>query len=238
MTLVAHCRLHRVVDPGGAPTEVVRRVLRRAGRKCVGAMLLRQESPARNTGADVGVLCRVRGIRSCSGARARIPRSVRTALVAGMWCFFIARAGMEASHLGWMVASCRDPRRHHDGSLRLLLRICRFARSGPARAGRRRRAGVPDGGDPLQVSHWIVTIGWALEGAAVAWLTRHIRTAACSWSSVVCSAWSSSAWPSIRRCLLRACGDMRSSTGICMCLRDRVAAIFAAGGCRRPTDVT
>ena len=48
---------------------------------------------------------------------------------------------------------------------------------------------------PLQLEKQWITIGWALEGAALAWLYRRIPHRGLLWTSPACSPSPSSAWP-------------------------------------------
>ena len=113
------------------------------------------------------------------GARARETRDPYVAaLFAGVWCFFIARVGMRLAGLEWMVGVVpvligAVTTLH----LSLLLRI---QPAGQRDLGRLALvAGAALGfltvAIPLQLRHQWITIGWALEGAAVAWLYTRIR---------------------------------------------------------------
>ena len=113
------------------------------------------------------------------GSRAKDNRDPYVAaLFAGVWCFFIARVGMDEAGLKWMVGVVpvligAITALH----LSLLLRI---EPSGQRDLG---RLALVAGATlafltvaiPLQLSHQWITIGWALEGAAVAWLYTRIR---------------------------------------------------------------
>jgi uncharacterized membrane protein len=100
------------------------------------------------------------------------------ALIAGVWCFLIARQGMTEAGLAWMVGVVpvvigAVTALH----LSLLLRI---QPSGQRDLGRLALiAGATLGfltvAIPLQLRQQWITIGWALEGAAVAWLYTRIR---------------------------------------------------------------
>ena len=113
------------------------------------------------------------------GARARESRDPYVAaLLAGVWCFVVARIGMRLAELEWMVGVVpvvigAITTLH----LSLLLRI---QRAGERDLGRLALvAGAALGfltvAIPLQLRHQWITIGWALEGAAVAWLYTRIR---------------------------------------------------------------
>jgi len=99
------------------------------------------------------------------------------ALVAAAWCFLIARRGMGLAELDWMV-----------GIVPVLigavttLHLSQLLRIQPAGQRDLGRLALVAGAAlafltvaiPLQLRHQWITIGWALEGAAVAWLYTRI----------------------------------------------------------------
>ena len=112
------------------------------------------------------------------GARAKDSRDPYiAALIAGVWCFLIGRHGMADAGLDWMVGAVPVV----IGAITALL-LRQLLRLQPA--GRRDlgRLALVAGATlafltvaiPLQLRHQWITIGWALEGAAVAWLYTRI----------------------------------------------------------------
>jgi hypothetical protein len=112
------------------------------------------------------------------GSRAREQRDPYfAALVAAAWCFLIARRGMALADLDWMV-----------GIVPVLigavttLHLSQLLRIQPAGQRDLGRLALVAGAAlafltvaiPLQLRHQWITIGWALEGAAVAWLYTRI----------------------------------------------------------------
>lgn len=112
------------------------------------------------------------------GARARDQRDPYfAALVAAAWCFLIARRGMALAELDWMV-----------GIVPVLigavttLQLSQLLRIQPAGQRDLGRLALVAGAAlafltvaiPLQLRQQWITIGWALEGAAVAWLYTRI----------------------------------------------------------------
>ena len=113
------------------------------------------------------------------GARARESRDPYVAaLFAGVWCFLIARVGMRLAELEWMVGVVPVV----IGAI-TTLHLSLLLRIQPAGARDLGRLALVAGAAlgfltvaiPLQLSHQWITIGWALEGAAVAWLYTRIR---------------------------------------------------------------
>ena len=113
------------------------------------------------------------------GARARDNRDPYVAaLFASVWCFLIARHGMADAGLGWM-----------EGVVPIVigaitaLHLSQLLRIEPAGQRDLGRLALVAGAVlafltvaiPLQLQHQWITIGWALEGAAVAWLYTRIR---------------------------------------------------------------
>ena len=113
------------------------------------------------------------------GARARESRDpYLAALIAGAWCFMFARIGMSRAGLDWMV-----------GVLPVLigaittLHLSLLLRIQPKGERDLGRLALVAGAAlafltvaiPLQLRQQWITIGWALEGAAVAWLYTRIR---------------------------------------------------------------
>ena len=113
------------------------------------------------------------------GSRAKDNRDPYVAaLLASVWCFFIAREGMSKAGLEWMVGVVpvligAVTALH----LSLLLRIEPSGRRDLGRLALVAGATLAflTVAIPLQLSHQWITIGWALEGAAVAWLYTRIR---------------------------------------------------------------
>jgi uncharacterized membrane protein len=112
------------------------------------------------------------------GARARDSREPYiAALLSGAWCFFIAREGMEEAELGWMVGVV--PVALGAVTTLHLRQLLKIQPSGSRDLG---RLALVAGAAlafltvaiPLQLDHQWITIGWALEGAAVAWLYTRI----------------------------------------------------------------
>ena len=112
------------------------------------------------------------------GSRAREQRDPYfAALVAAAWCFLIARRGMALADLDWMV-----------GIVPVLigavttLHLSQLLRIQPAGQRDLGRLALVAGAAlafltvaiPLQLRQQWITIGWALEGAAVAWLYTRI----------------------------------------------------------------
>ncbi|HEX6162130.1 MAG TPA: DUF2339 domain-containing protein [Vicinamibacterales bacterium] len=113
------------------------------------------------------------------GSRARDNRDPYiAALIAGVWCFLIARHGMGDAGLDWMV-----------GIVPVLigaitaLHLSQLLRIQPAGQRDLGRLALVAGAAlafltvaiPLQLRNQWITVGWALEGAAVAWLYTRIR---------------------------------------------------------------
>lgn len=112
------------------------------------------------------------------GSRARESRDPYiAALVAGAWCFLVARRGMSLAQLDWMVGVVPIA----IGAI-TTVHLSQLLRLQPA--GRRDlgRLALVAGAAlafltvaiPLQLRQQWITIGWALEGAAVAWLYTRI----------------------------------------------------------------
>lgn len=122
------------------------------------------------------------------GSRARDSRSPYiAALLSGVWCFFIAREGMEQAQLGWMVGVV--PVALGAVTTVHLSQLLKIQPSGSRDLGRLALvAGAALGfltvAIPLQLEHQWITIGWALEGAAVAWLYKRIPHRGLLWSAV------------------------------------------------------
>lgn len=112
------------------------------------------------------------------GARARDNRDPYVAaLVAGAWCFLIARRGMALANLDWIVGIVpvligAVTTLH----LSLLLRIQPKGQRDLGRLALVAGAALAflTVAIPLQLRQQWITIGWALEGAAVAWLYTRI----------------------------------------------------------------
>ena len=112
------------------------------------------------------------------GARAREQRDpYLAALIAGVWCFLIARVGMGLADLEWMVGVVpviigAITTLH----LSLLLRIQPKGSRDLGRLALVAGAALAflTVAIPLQLRQQWITIGWALEGAAVAWLYTRI----------------------------------------------------------------
>jgi uncharacterized membrane protein len=122
------------------------------------------------------------------GARARNSREPYiAALIAGAWCFLIARHGMTLAELDWMV-----------GIVPVLLgaitalhlsQLLRLEPSGQRDLG---RLALVAGAAlafltvaiPLQLQQQWITIGWALEGAAIAWLFTRIPHRGLLWFAI------------------------------------------------------
>ena len=113
------------------------------------------------------------------GARARESRDpYLAALIAGAWCFVLARIGMSRAGLDWMVGVVpvligAVTTLH----LSLLLRIQPAGKRDLGRLALVAGAALAflTVAIPLQLRQQWITIGWALEGAAVAWLYTRIR---------------------------------------------------------------
>lgn len=112
------------------------------------------------------------------GARAREERDPYVAaLIAGAWCFAVARRGMALAELEWMVGIV--PVLLGAVTTLHLSQLLRIQPSGERDLG---RLALVAGAAlafltvaiPLQLRHQWITIGWALEGAAVAWLYTRI----------------------------------------------------------------
>jgi len=112
------------------------------------------------------------------GSRARDNRDPYVAaLVAGAWCFLIARRGMALADLDWMVGIV--PVLIGAITTLHLRQLLRIEPKGQRDLG---RLALVAGGAlafltvaiPLQLRQQWITIGWALEGAAVAWLYTRI----------------------------------------------------------------
>jgi hypothetical protein len=113
------------------------------------------------------------------GSRAKDTRDPYiAALVAGVWCFLISRHGMSDAGLDWMVGVVPVV----IGAITALhlSQLLRIQPSGQRDLG---RLALVAGAAlafltvaiPLQLRQQWITIGWALEGAAVAWLYTRIR---------------------------------------------------------------
>jgi uncharacterized membrane protein len=99
------------------------------------------------------------------------------ALVAGAWCFFVAREGMEKAGLEWMVGVVPVA----IGAITTvhLYQLLRIQPAGQRDLG---RLALVAGAAlafltvaiPLQLENQWITVGWALEGAAIAWLYTRI----------------------------------------------------------------
>lgn len=112
------------------------------------------------------------------GSRAREQRDPYiAALIAGVWCFFTMRVGMERAGLEWMVGVV--PVGLGAVTALHLSLLLRLQPKGERDLGRLALvAGAALGfltvAIPLQLEEQWITIGWALEGAAVAWLYTRI----------------------------------------------------------------
>lgn len=113
------------------------------------------------------------------GSRAKDDRDPYiSALIAGVWCFLIARQGMAEAGLDWMVGVV--PVIIGAITALHLSQLLRIQPSGQRDLG---RLALVAGATlafltvaiPLQLRQQWITIGWALEGAAVAWLYTRIR---------------------------------------------------------------
>jgi uncharacterized membrane protein len=122
------------------------------------------------------------------GSRAKDDRDPYVAaLVAGVWCFFIAREGMAQAGLTWMVGIV--PVIIGGITALHLSQLLRIQPPGERDLG---RLALTAGAAlafltvaiPLQLRNQWVTVGWALEGAAVAWLYTRITHRGLLWSSV------------------------------------------------------
>jgi uncharacterized membrane protein len=113
------------------------------------------------------------------GSRAKDNRDPYiAALIAGVWCFLISRHGMADAGLDWMVGVVPVV----IGAITALHlgQLLRIQPSGQRDLG---RLALVAGAAlafltvaiPLQLRQQWITIGWALEGAAVAWLYTRIR---------------------------------------------------------------
>jgi uncharacterized membrane protein len=122
------------------------------------------------------------------GARARERRDPYiAALFAAVWCFVGMREGMEAAGLGWMVGVVPVGL----GAITALHlgQLLRLQPKGERDLG---RLALVAGGAlgfltvaiPLQLEEQWITIGWALEGAAVAWLYTRIPHRGLLWSAL------------------------------------------------------
>jgi uncharacterized membrane protein len=112
------------------------------------------------------------------GSRARDNRDPYVAaLIAGAWCFLIARRGMALANLDWMVGIV--PVLIGAITTLHLSQLLRIEPKGQRDLG---RLALVAGAAlafltvaiPLQLRQQWITIGWALEGAAVAWLYTRI----------------------------------------------------------------
>jgi uncharacterized membrane protein len=112
------------------------------------------------------------------GSRARDDRDPYiAALVAAAWCFLIARRGMTLASLDWMVGIV--PVLIGAVTTLHLSQLLRIQPRGERDLG---RLALVAGAAlafltvaiPLQLRHQWITIGWALEGAAIAWLYTRI----------------------------------------------------------------
>jgi uncharacterized membrane protein len=113
------------------------------------------------------------------GARAKNNRDPYVAaLFAGVWCFLIARHGMSDAGLDWMVGVVPVV----IGAI-TALHLSQLLRLEPAGQRDLGRLALVAGATlafltvaiPLQLRQQWITIGWALEGAAVAWLYTRIK---------------------------------------------------------------
>jgi uncharacterized membrane protein len=113
------------------------------------------------------------------GSRAKDDRDPYVAaLFAGMWCFLIARQGMSEAGLNWIVGIVPVV----IGAISAL-HLSQLLRIQPAGQRDLGRLALIAGATlafltvaiPLQLRNQWVTVGWALEGAAVAWLFTRIR---------------------------------------------------------------
>ncbi|MBY0497501.1 MAG: DUF2339 domain-containing protein [Cyanobacteria bacterium] len=113
------------------------------------------------------------------GTRAKEDRDPYiAALIAGVWCFLIARHGMSDAGLEWMVGIV--PVLIGAITALHLSQLLRIQPSGQRDLG---RLALVAGAAlafltvaiPLQLRNQWVTVGWALEGASVAWLYTRIR---------------------------------------------------------------
>ena len=112
------------------------------------------------------------------GSRARESRDPYiAALIAGVWCFLIARHGMADANLDWMVGVVPVG----IGAV-TVLHLSQLLRIQPCGTRDLGRLALVAGAAlafltvaiPLQLEQRWITIGWALEGAAVAWLYTRI----------------------------------------------------------------
>ena len=146
------------------------------------------------------LLRRVRRLSARPRRRARAATAIRSwsPLVASAMIFFAARAAFDAGGLEWMIGVV--PVAAGAGHRRVLLRQLLSDRA--RRRARPGRLALVAGAAlafvtvaiPLQLEHQWITIGWALEGAALAWLYRASRTAGCCSRRSRCSPSSSSGW--------------------------------------------
>jgi uncharacterized membrane protein len=121
------------------------------------------------------------------GSRAREARDPYiAALIAGAWCFLIARHGMADANLDWMVGVVPVGL----GAV-TMLHLSQLLRIQPAGTRDLGRLALVAGAAlafltvaiPLQLEQRWVTIGWALEGAAVAWLYTRIPHRGLLWTA-------------------------------------------------------
>jgi hypothetical protein len=163
----------RYAWPNGAAAAAV------LGGFAAGAVLL----PAAPVGRDVLIYAGVIYVPFALyplvlGSRARDNRDPYVAaLIAGAWCFLIARRGMALANLDWMVGIV--PVLIGAITTLHLSQLLRIQPKGQRDLG---RLALVAGAAlafltvaiPLQLRQQWITIGWALEGAAVAWLYTRI----------------------------------------------------------------
>ena len=122
------------------------------------------------------------------GARARDERDPYVAaLIAAVWCFLIARPGMALANLDWMVGIV--PVLIGAVTTLHLSQLLRIEPKGRRDLG---RLALVAGAAlafltvaiPLQLRHQWITIGWALEGAAIAWLYTRIPHRGLLWMAM------------------------------------------------------
>ena len=145
-----------------------------------GAILLNASHTGRETLTQTAAIYSVFAIYPLLlGSRAKESRDPYiAALIAGVWTFFIARQGMIEARLEWMVGIV--PVLIGAITALHLSQLLRIQPSGQRDLG---RLALVAGAAlafltvaiPLQLRQQWITIGWALEGAAVAWLYTRIK---------------------------------------------------------------
>ena len=150
------------------------------GGAAAGAILLNDTHTGRETLTQTAAIYSVFAIYPLLlGSRAKENRDPYiAALIAGVWCFLIARQGMVEAGLNWMVGIV--PVVIGAVTAVHLSQLLRLQKSGERDLG---RLALVAGAAlafltvaiPLQLRNQWITVGWALEGAAVAWLYTRIR---------------------------------------------------------------